>query len=58
MEDGFYRGWLLLRMAAIEYSCNLEELLWMMAAIDDGCYRGWLQRMAATGDGCYRGWLQ
>ena len=25
-----------------------------MAAIEDGCYRGWL-RMAA--DGCYGGWL-
>ena len=30
----------------------------MMAAIEDGCYRGWLQRMAATEDGCYRGWLR
>ena len=35
-----------------------------MAAIEDGCYRGWLlQRMAAIEDaaaiedGCYRGWL-
>ena len=30
----------------------------VMAATDDGCYRGWLlQRMAAIEDGCYRGWL-
>ena len=30
----------------------------MMAAIEDGCYGGWLLwRTAAIEDGCYRGWL-
>ena len=47
IEDGCYRGWLLLRMAAIDMAA-----IWMMAATDDGCYRGWLLE-----DGCYRRWL-